>query len=91
MGGRSFGSPSHMLRTTFTPKCVANDACRKITYSNGDAFECGAPTNGRIYCPTCQTRLVTLLDRPAPQTQRAANHPWTEEGIQRATRAKRRA
>lgn len=91
MGGRTVGSPSHMLRTTFTVKRAANDACLKITYSNGKAYECGAPTQGRTYCPSCSRQLITLTDRPAPQTQRAANHPWTEEGIQRATRAKKRA
>lgn len=72
-------------------KRAPNEFCRKITFRDGDTYECGAPTKGRTYCAKCQTHLVTLLDRPAPQTQRAANHPWTEEGIQRATRAKRRA
>lgn len=72
-------------------KRAPNEFCRKISYRDGDTFECGAPTNGRIYCPTCQTRLVTMLDRPTPETQRAKNHPWTEEGIQRAQRAKRSA
>lgn len=72
-------------------KRVPNDACRKITYSNGEAIECGAPTQGRTYCETCNRKLITMLDRPAPEAKRAANHPWTEEGIQRATRAKKRA
>ena len=91
MGGRTVGSPSHMLRTTFTVKRAANDACLKITYSNGKAYECGAPTQGHTYCETCRTRLITMLDRTAPEAKRAAIHPWTEEGIQRATRAKKRA
>ena len=73
-------------------RILRNEFCRKITYHGGDTYECGAPTKGATYCPACQTRLITLTDRASPvQSQRAANHPWTEEGIQRASRAKKRA
>ncbi len=72
-------------------KRTPNDVCRKIAYRDGAAFECGAPTEGRTYCPSCSRHLITLTDRVAPETQRAAIHPWSEEGIQRATRAKKRA
>lgn len=69
-----------------------NHACRKITYRNRSPIECGKPTKGATYCKGCQMDLITLTDRKPPtQTQRAANHPWTEEGIQRAQRAKRTA
>lgn len=69
-----------------------NQFCRKITFRDGDTYECGAPTDGRTYCPDCQTYLVTMLDRPANQpTKRARLHPWAEEGLQRAQRAKRTA
>lgn len=71
---------------------LKNETCRKITYRDGDAFECNAPTeNGKTYCPKCARFLLTLTDRRAPETTRAAIHPWSEEGAQRANRAKKSA
>ena len=64
--------------------------CNRIIGKTGK--QCCEPTEkGATYCADCARFLLTLTDRPAPETQRAKNHPWTEEGIQRATRAKRRA
>ena len=68
-----------------------NEACRKVTYRDGDAYECGAPTDGRNYCAACERRLITLTDRPAPEGRRAEVHPWFEEAATKASRAKRRA
>lgn len=48
-----------------------NTICRKITYRDGVAHECGAPTKGHTYCPDCRTHLVTMLDPPV----RVANAP----------------
>lgn len=74
-----------------TPRFV-QESCQRVRYADGMLHRCGAPTKGRTYCDKCQMHLITLTDRkPQTQTQRAKNHPWTEEGIQRAQRAKRSA
>jgi len=67
-----------------------NEFCNHIDGKTGK--QCCEPTEkGATYCADCARFLLTLTDRQAPETQRAKNHPWAEEGIQRATRAKRRA
>lgn len=74
------------------PRQAPNQFCRKATYAGGKLTECHKPTDGHTYCPDCQNYLVTMLDRPANQpTKRARLHPWAEEGLQRAQRAKRSA
>ncbi len=66
--------------------------CQRQWLEHGELMTCGAPTrNGADRCHDCKRHHLTLLDRKPPETQRATVHPWTEEGIQRAQRAKRSA
>ena len=76
--------PARQTRRNF------NTDCQHIIGKTGK--QCCAPTdNGKTYCNACARFLLTLTDRPAPETQRAAIHPWSEEGAQRANRAKKSA
>lgn len=85
-----FSKPQSERRAS-TPR-APNEHCRKITYRDGDAYECGRQTeNGRNYCTDHARYLITMFDRTAPENKRAAIHPWAEEGAQKANRAKKSA
>jgi|GEM_PF-2758312 len=78
--GRAAGSPSHMLRTTYTAQRVANETCRKISYRAGQAHECGEPTeNGATYCGLCKRHLITLTDRKSPEQVAPEQYHWTND------------
>lgn len=80
--GRAAGSPSHMLRTTYTAQRVANETCRKISYRAGQAHECGEPTEGKVYCPACARHLLTLTDRaPLPDQPQPKPYHWATDQI----------
>lgn len=59
-----------------------NEACRKVSYRDGDAYECGLPTNGKTYCAGCAQKLLTLTDRAALPDQPAPKpFHWASEQI----------
>lgn len=58
-----------------------NYACRKVSYRDGDAYECGQPTEGKTYCPSCATKLLTLTDRPSPQQPAPKPFHWATDQI----------
>jgi hypothetical protein len=58
-----------------------NQACRKVSYRDGDAYECGHATEGKTYCPACAEKLLTLTDRPSPEQPAPKPYAWTQDQI----------
>lgn len=81
MAKKYYPKPRLVERWTVKPK-GPNTECRKITYRDGDAHECGEATEGRMYCPACAQKLLTLTDR-APLPDQPAPKPfhWATDQI----------
>lgn len=75
------GRERQVQRWDFRPK-LPNQACRKVSYRDGDAYECAEPTDGKTYCPACARHLLTLTDR-APLPDQPAPKPfhWNTDQI----------
>jgi hypothetical protein len=65
-------------RWTVKPK-APNQACRKVTLHNGQAFECAEPTEGKTYCPACAEKLLRLTDRKPPEHVATDAYHWTND------------
>jgi hypothetical protein len=61
--GRQYHHSKPRLVVTPLQPIRQNDVCRKLTYRAGQAVECGEPTDGHTYCPSCSRHLITLTDR----------------------------
>lgn len=60
------------------PKSRRNETCRKISYRDGKATECGAASNGKVYCPKCAHTLLTLTDRVPETTRQPDSYSWAQ-------------
>ena len=58
-----------------------NLACRKVSYRDGDAYECGEPTEGKTYCTKCAEKLLKLTDRKSPEVPAPKPYAWTQDQI----------
>ena len=77
-----YQKPRGTERWTNQPK-LPNQACRKVSYRDGHAHECGSATeNGATYCTACKRHLITLTDR-APLPDQPAPKPfhWNTDQI----------
>ena len=64
----------------YRPK-IPNEACRKVSYRDGDAYECGHATEGKTYCSACAEKLLTLTDRQSPEQPAPKAYAWTQDQI----------
>jgi hypothetical protein len=74
------GRERQVQRWDFRPK-IPNQACRKVSYNGGQAHECGAATEGKVYCPSCAHKLLTLTDRQSPEQPAPKAYAWTQNQI----------
>lgn len=76
-----YPKPRGTERWTNKPK-EPNQFCKKVSYRAGQAHECGEPTEGKVYCPACARKLLTLTDR-APLPDQPAPKPfhWASDQI----------
>lgn len=75
------GKQSATKTEPFKLKRRTYDTCVKLSYRDGDVYECGAPSFGKPHCEACARHLMTYVDRatPAPTSIKAAKaHPWHE-------------
>lgn len=56
-----------------------NYFCKKVSYREGQAHECGEPTEGKVYCPSCARKLLTLTDRKPPELVQPEQYHWTND------------
>jgi hypothetical protein len=56
-----------------------NQFCKKISYRDGDAYECNEPTEGKVYCPACARKLLTLTDRKPSEQVATEQYHWTND------------
>ena len=56
-----------------------NYFCKKVSYRDSQAHECGEPTEGKTYCPSCARKLLTLTDRKLPEQVAVEPHHWTND------------
>jgi len=75
------GRPRANEPHTYKPK-APNQFCKRVSYRDGDAYECNEPTSGKTYCPSCARHLLTLTDRaPLPQQPAPKPYHWTQDQI----------
>lgn len=75
------GKPRQVQPWDFRPK-QPNQSCRKVSYSGGQAHECGEPTeNGATYCGSCKRHLITLTDRKSPEQPAPKPFHWATDQI----------
>ena len=76
------GKARNVERWTGKPK-LPNTVCRKLSYREGQAHECGEATeNGATYCGSCKRHLITLTDRaPLPEQPAPKPYAWTQDQI----------
>jgi len=58
-----------------------NLACRKVSYRDGDAYECGHATDGKTYCPSCAAKLLKLTDRKPPEQPAPKPYAWSNDQL----------
>jgi len=58
-----------------------NYFCKKVSYREGQAHECGEPTEGKVYCPSCARHLLTLTDRKSPEQPAPKPFHWATDQI----------
>jgi hypothetical protein len=60
-----------------------NYFCKKVSYHPGDAnaYECGAATEGKVYCPSCAHKLLTLTDRQSPEQPAPKAYAWSNDQL----------
>jgi hypothetical protein len=75
-----YSKPRTTQHWTGKPK-EPNEFCKKISYRDGDAYECGAATEGKVYCPSCAHKLLTLTDRQSPEQPAPKAYAWTQDQI----------
>jgi len=75
-----YGKPRQIQSWDFRPK-MPNQDCRKVSYSGGQAHECGAPTEGKTYCPACAEKLLKLTDRKSPEQPAPKPFHWATDQI----------
>jgi hypothetical protein len=76
--------PKQRVIERWNPKPkVANQACRKVSYIEGDAYasECGEPTGGKTYCKACAEKLLKLTDRAPPEQPAPKPYGWASDQI----------
>lgn len=78
MASQYCGRPRLMQPVSFKQK-VANQACRKVSYRDGDAYECGEATDGKTYCTTCAEKLLKLTDRKSPEQPPPKPYAWAAD------------
>jgi len=73
------GKARNVERWTGKPR-LPNEICRKVSYREGHAHECGEPTeNGATYCGSCKRHLITLTDRKSPEQVAPEQYHWTND------------
>jgi hypothetical protein len=80
MSSKYYGKP-RLVEPWSAKRKGPNQACRKVSYRDGDAYECGHATEGKTYCPACAEKLLTLTDRPSPEQPAPKPYAWTQDQI----------
>ena len=80
MSSKYYGKP-RLVEPWSAKRKGPNQACRKVSYRDGDAYECGAATEGKVYCPSCAHKLLTLTDRQSPEQPAPKAYAWTQDQI----------
>lgn len=80
MASQYCGRP-HLIEPFTYKQKVANQACRKVSYRDGDAYECGQPTEGKTYCPACAAKLLKLIDRKPPEQPARKPYSWSNDQL----------
>lgn len=80
MGSKYYGRPHLVEPWSIKPKSP-NQACRKVSYRDGDAYECGQATSGKTYCPACAAKLLKLTDRAPPEQAPPKAYAWAADQI----------
>lgn len=80
MASQYCGRPRLIEPFSFKQK-APNQACRKVSYRDGDAFECGEATDGKTYCTKCAEKLLKLTDRKSPEQPAPKPYAWTQDQI----------
>jgi len=75
-----YPKPRGIERWTNKPR-EPNQVCKKVSYREGKAHECGAATEGKVYCPSCARKLLTLTDRKSPEQPAPKPYAWTQDQI----------
>jgi len=75
-----YPKPRGIERWTNKPR-EPNQVCKKVSYREGQAHECGAATEGKSYCPSCARKLLTLTDRKPPEMPAPKPYAWTQDQI----------
>jgi hypothetical protein len=76
-----YPKPRNIERWTGKPR-LPNETCRKLSYREGQAHECGEPTeNGATYCGLCKRHLITLTDRKSPEQPAPKPFHWATDQI----------
>ena len=73
-----YPKPRGIERWTNKPR-EPNQVCKKVSYREGKAHECGAATEGKSYCPSCARKLLTLTDRKPPEQVAPEQYHWTND------------
>jgi len=73
-----YPKPRGTERWTGKPK-EPNQFCKKVSYRDGQAHECGEATEGKSYCPSCARKLLTLTDRKSPEQVATEAYHWTND------------
>lgn len=80
MSRKYVGRPRGVERWTGKPK-EPNARCKKVSYRDGDAYECNEPTEGKTYCPACAAKLLTLTDRKSPEQPAPKAYAWANDQV----------
>ncbi len=72
--------PRGIERWTNKPR-EPNQFCKKVSYREGQAHECGEPTEGKSYCPSCARKLLTLTDRKPPEQVATEQYHWSNDQL----------
>jgi hypothetical protein len=75
-----YPKPRCTERWTGKPK-EPNQFCKKVSYRDGDAYECNEPTKGKTYCKACAEKLLKLTDRLSPEQAAPKAYAWTQDQI----------
>ena len=75
-----YPKPRGVERWTNKPREL-NQFCKKVSYRDSQAHECGEPTEGKTYCPACAEKLLKLTDRKSPEQPAPKAYAWTQDQI----------
>ena len=75
-----YPKPRGIERWTNKPR-EPNQFCKKVSYREGKAHECGAATEGKVYCPSCAAKLLKLTDRKPPEQAAQKAYAWSNDQL----------